>query len=186
MNPRKAIFLGVGSAILLTGCIAIGVRNVFAILGIIFATIIGIVIGILVEWVHEEKRMDAWQGNYSKMEAYFRLLSQWLSLKQEGKNLKEYLDFNGYCSVAIYGMSEPGERLIEELEDTDIEIRYVVDRNADNIVTRIPKYKPDDDLPNVDVMIVTAILAFQDIRDEMGKKTSFPIISLEDVIYGLV
>ena len=101
------------------------------------------------------------------------------------KNLAEHLKFNGYYSVAIYGMSDAGERLIEESEDTEIEIKYVVDRNADHIVMNLPKFKPNEELPEVDVMVVTAIIAFQDIQETMEKKVAFPIVSLEDLVYGL-
>lgn len=179
-------FVGVGSALLLLVCIIIGgLPSISSGLCIVIAVALGFAVGSVMEWIHEEKRMDAWESNYRKSEAYNRMYIQWLSLKQEGKNLAEYLEFNGYKSVAVYGMSAPGERLIEELEDTDIEIRYVVDRNAEHIVTRLPKYKPDDNLPEVDVMVVTAIIAFQDIQEDMENKVAFPIISLEDMIYGL-
>ena len=186
MNPLKMFFVGVVSVLLLlAGIIIGGLSGISSILCIVTAVVMVFAIGNVMEWIYEEKRMDVWENNYRKSEAYNRMYIQWLSLKQEGKNLAEYLEFNGYKSVAIYGMSAPGERLIEELEDTDIEIRYVVDRNADNIATRLPKYKPDDSLPEVDVMVVTAILAFQGIQEDMEKKVSFPIISLEDMIYGL-
>ncbi len=186
MNPLKMFFVGVGSTLLLiAGIIVCGLPDISVVLCLILALALGFAVGSVVEWIHEEKRMDAWENNYKKSEAYNRMYIQWLSLKQEGKNLAEYLEFNGYKNIAVYGMSAPGERLIEELEDTDIEIRYVVDRNADHIVTRLPKYKTDDNLPEVDVMVVTAIIAFQDIQDEMEKKVPFPIISLEDMIYGM-
>ena len=186
MNPLKMALIGIVSAVvLIVGIVLGGLTNLIGGLCVVSALAIGLSVGVIIEWVHEEKRMDGWENQCHKLDAYYRLFNQWLSLKQEGKNLAEYLQFNEYKSVAIYGMSTPGERLIEELEYTDIEIKYVVDRNADNIVARQPKYKSDDELPKVDVMIVTAILAFQDIQEDMEKKVDFPIISLEDMVYGL-
>ncbi len=186
MNPLKMLCVGLPAFFALIVCIVLdGLHGVYGCICIVAAMVLGLSIGSIVEWVHEEKRMDTWEKKLQKMEAYYRLLLQWLSLQQEGKNLAEYLRFNGYHNIAIYGMNEAGERLIEELEDTEIEIKYVVDRNADNIVTNLPKFKPDDDLPEVDVMVVTAIIAFQDIQETMEKKVAFPIVSLEDLVYGL-
>ncbi len=186
MNPLKMLFVGAVSVMLLVAGIVIGgIHGVTVGLDIVAALGMGLAIGSIMEWIHEEKRMDIWEKNLKRIEAYYRLLLQWLSLKQEGKNLSEYLEFNGYKSVAVYGLSEAGERLIEELEYTDIEVKYVVDRNAENLAVRIPKYKPDDQLPDVDVMIVAAITSFQEIQEDMEKKVSFPIVSLEDLVYGL-
>ena len=52
-------------------------------------------------------------------------------------------------------------------------------------MTDLPKYSPDEKLDVVDVMVVTAIYYYQDIEEKMSKKVDFPIISLEDVVYGL-
>ena len=186
MNPLKMAFLGAGSALmLLCGIIFGGSKGLIGGLCVVLALLLGFAVGGVLEWIHEEKRMDGWEKKFKSTMAYYRLMLQWLSLKQEGKNLAEYLEFNGYKSVAIYGLNEAGERLIEELEYTDIDIKYIVDRNAENLATRLPKYKPDEPMPDVDVMIVAAIMSFQEIQEDMEKKVSFPIVSLEDVVYGL-
>lgn len=180
------VFVGVAAFLALAVCIVLdGLHGIYGCICVAAAILLGLSIGSVAEWVHEEKRMDAWENRVKKLEAYQRLLLQWLSLQQEGKNLAEYLIFNEYHSIAIYGMNDAGERLIEELEDTEIEIKYVVDRNADHIVTNLPKFKPNEELPGVDVMVVTAIIAFQDIQETMEKKVAFPIVSLEDLVYGL-
>lgn len=135
--------------------------------------------------IREEKRLDKIENAKNKFTCFYDLLVEWLRLKQQGINLKEYFELNGYCSVAIYGMKELGERLVEELKGTDIEVKYVVDRNKDAVVTSLPKYSPDEELPQVDVMVVTAVYYYSDIVEEMEEKIPFPIISLEDVVYGL-
>ncbi|MBQ9700151.1 MAG: hypothetical protein IJV71_05955 [Lachnospiraceae bacterium] len=135
--------------------------------------------------VQEEKRLDKMEEVNQKNICFYNLLVQWLELKQQGTSLKEYFEFNGYQSVAVYGMKELGERLVEELKDTGIEVKYVIDRNKDIVVTDLPKYTPDEDLPEVDVMVVTAVYYYGDIAEEMEEKVSFPIVSLEDVVYGL-
>lgn len=152
---------------------------------IITTFLLGIVSGKFVEWVKEEKRMDKMEMKFNRMNAFYNLSMQWLALEQEQQNLSEYFKFNDYHTVAIYGMGDFGERLVAELQGTEIKVCYIVDQNADNIETRLPKYKPMDDLPHADVIVVTAIMSFQDIQEMMEKRVDIPIISLEDVVYGL-
>ncbi|MCM1425821.1 MAG: hypothetical protein NC118_04385 [Eubacterium sp.] len=146
---------------------------------------IGAMAGALYEGIEQEKRMDKMEETTDKFRCFYHLLTQWLALKQDGKNLKEYFEINEYKTVAVYGMKELGERLVEELKDSGITIRYVVDKDINRIVTDLPKYTPDDALEKVDVMVVTAVYYYQDIEEKMSEKVDFPIISLEDVVYGL-
>lgn len=120
-----------------------------------------------------------------KFKGYYNMLNQWLVIKQEGKSLEKYFVDNGYKTIVIYGMGEMGNRLYEELKDTDIEIKYAVDKEATTIYSELKVVGKDDYLEEADVMIVTAIYAYDEIQEEMGKKIDFPIVSLEDVIYEL-
>ena len=42
---------------------------------------------------------------------------------------------------------------------------------------------PDDSLPEVDVIIVTAITFFDEIEELLIQKTDADIISMEDILY---
>ena len=113
------------------------------------------------------------------------MLNQWLVLKQEGKSLEQYFIENGYKTVAIYGMGEMGNRLYDELKDSSIEVKYAVDQNAASTYSELEVFEKEDAFEDVDVMVVTAIFAFDEIEEEIGDKIKFPIISLEDVVYEI-
>ena len=113
------------------------------------------------------------------------MLNQWLILKQEGKSLIEYFNKNGYKSVAIYGMGEMGNRLYDELKDSEIELKYAIDKNAAGTYSELNVIGKDDDFPEVDVLVVTATFAFDEIEDELSGKVDWPIVSLEDVVYEI-
>jgi hypothetical protein len=66
---------------------------------------------------------------------------------------------------------------------TDIHVDHIVDRNANNIIADVPTFTPDGDLPEVDVVVVTAIQFFDEIKKDMSEKYHCPIVSLEDVVY---
>ena len=110
------------------------------------------------------------------------VMNQWLIDKQEGKSLVDFFEDNGYKSIAIYGMSYLGERLMDELKDSSIEVRYAIDRNAENIYAGVEVKKPEDDLEEVDAVIVTAVFFFDEIEEQLEKILDCPIISLEDIV----
>ena len=113
----------------------------------------------------------------------FRMMNQWVKVKQEGKNLSSYFEKNGYKKIAIYGMNYVGETLLEELKGTGVEVAYAIDKNAERIYADIDVYTPDDDLGQVDAVVVTAITFFDEIEELLSDKTDCPAISLEDVLY---
>ena len=79
-----------------------------------------------------------------KMTEFYRILIEWLRIRQEGKSLVSYFIQNGYKTVAIYGMKELGERLYDELKDSEISVKYVIDKNADAIYVDVDVVTPED------------------------------------------
>lgn len=118
--------------------------------------------------------------------AIMEIFNQWLSIKQEGKSLTSFFEDYEYKTIAIYGMSFLGERLVQELKGSNIEVKYAIDKNADNIyVDDLEVKNITDDLPEVDAVIVTAVYFFDEIEEELSELVSYPVISLEDVVYGI-
>lgn len=160
-------------------------RKIMKLINFIMIVLTSLTIGKISERIRQEKRLDKREDEVKKMNCFYQLLIQWLILKRDGESLAEYFKYNGYHTIGVYGMRELGEQLIAELKETDIQVKYIVDKNADKIVSNLPKYTPEDKLPQVDALVVTAIYYYQDIQEMMEKRINCPIISLEDVIYGL-
>ncbi|MCM1154128.1 MAG: hypothetical protein NC489_15065 [Ruminococcus flavefaciens] len=145
----------------------------------------GVVIGSGVVKKIEGNKFEKAFDKSKKHFELFRMMTQWVRIKQEGKNLSSYFEQRGYKKIAVYGMSYAGETLINELRDTGIEVAYGIDKNADNIFADIPTVSIEDSLEKVDAVVVTAITFFVEIEDMLCKKVDCPIISLEDVLYGV-
>lgn len=126
------------------------------------------------------KEKDEW---FNKIVSYYHLYNQWLSIRQQGKSLVEYFEKNQYKTVAIYGMKELGERLFDELKDSDITVKYIIDKKADELYADIDIVTPDEKLEPVDVIVVTATYYFDEIEEMLSEKVEYPVISLEDIIY---
>lgn len=117
--------------------------------------------------------------------AIILLYNQWMKTKQEGKSVAKYLHDSGIRTVAIYGMSYAGERLYDELKNSEVEVKYAIDRNAEGIYSEVEVLRPEDKLPDVDMIIVTAVYFYGQIAESLGKVTDCNISSLEDILYEM-
>ena len=151
----------------------------------VLSAIAGAVVGAVGSGYLGSKQVEQKAGKVDKFKGYYNILNQWLILKQEGRSLAEYFEANHYSTVAIYGMGEMGNRLYEELKDSNIKIQYSVDQNAESTYSELEVIDPEGDFAPVDAMVVTATFAFDEIEKELSQKVEFPIISLEDVVYEI-
>lgn len=120
--------------------------------------------------------------NEKKIIQYYHFLNRWLVLKQKGNSIIDFFLENNYRSVAIYGYAEFGQRLHDELRESEIEVKYIIDKNVDRVWSDIDIYGLDEKFPSVDVVVVTAFFYYEEIEDELLDRVKCPIISIEDVI----
>lgn len=132
-----------------------------------------------------KKSIEEKRETLNKVHVLYRAFDRWLQMRQEGKTLVEYFEKHNYKKVAIYGMKELGERLLDELKDSDITVCYAIDKNADHIYTDVDILTPDDKLEPVDAIVVTAIYYFDEISEDLSEKMDCPIVSLEDILYEI-
>lgn len=123
------------------------------------------------------------QAMSDKHLALFKMMNQWVKVKQRGKNLSEYFEKEGYRNIAVYGMSYAGETLIDELENTGINIAYGIDKSSGKFYAGVEIFLADDYLEPVDAIVVTAITFYEEIKQKLSKKVDCPIISLEDILF---
>lgn len=149
---------------------------------VLLTGLIAAFIGFYKKKVLSQKRI---QLELNKKKAFYLIMNEWLHIKCQGRGLDVFFINNGYKKVAIYGMTELGWRLNEELANSSIEITCAIDKNADNIFCEIPIFHPNDELPKTDVIVVTAISAFEEICNFLNTKTDCDIVSLEEVIMSI-
>lgn len=154
------------------------------IIAIVF-TMIGGILGILISGNALLAEVKKQHGLSDKYLALYLLYDRWLLMKQTGRSVKEYFESHGYNRVAIYGMGKIGIRFFQELVQEGVEVLYVIDRNASQIKLNIECLSPEDNLPEVDVIIVTVIDDCERISKYIGNKTQCVIVSLEDIILKL-
>lgn len=117
--------------------------------------------------------------------ALYQMMNQWVRVKQENKSIAEYLKKKGYKEIAIYGMNYVGETLLNELADSDIIVKYGIDKNAEQIYQDIDVLLPEDELSEVDAIIVTAITFFEEIKEKLNQKVACEVLSMENILYEI-
>lgn len=155
--------------------------------GVARIALLGVMIGMSIMYGFLKRvlkpRIHIKNDQLRKDKEFYEVLVEWLNVRQNDKNLIDFFVKRRYTSVAVYGMKELGELLCSELSGSGIDIKYVIDRNADAIWTDATVFRPDDDLPEVDVIVVTAITSFETIKEYLERKVKCPIVSLEDVVF---
>lgn len=130
--------------------------------------------------------------NLSKMKALsdkhfalYRMMTEWVKIKQENKSIADYLEGQGYRKIAVYGMNYVGETLLSELENTNVKVLYAIDQDAANIYADVEVVSPEDRFDEVDAVIVTPITFFKEIKGRISTKMDCPIISMDDILYEI-
>ena len=118
-----------------------------------------------------------------KFSVYYTSTLQWVKLYQSGKTSVNYFKNKGYKTIAVYGINDLAKLLMNDIKESDVEILYGIDRNADNLFLEMKCYRPDEKLPQVDVCIVALPDLYKDISVTLSQGLSCPIVSIEDVVW---
>lgn len=111
-----------------------------------------------------------------------RILCKWLTVRQRGGTLKPFFEDNWLNHVAVYGMGELGERLLEELRSAGITVDYAIDRRIPT-VNGLKVYGTEErTYPATDAVIVTPLGIYWDIAALLEVKTDAPVLAIEDVV----
>lgn len=147
---------------------------------IIFA--FGLVIGkILGTNQYKDKLKKTHQMSDKHFQLYF-LMNQWVRIKQDNYSIAQYLLSRNYRKIAIYGMNYVGETLARELKGTDIEVLYGIDQNALYMYSEIDLITPDKITRDMDVIIVTPITYYEEIKKGLSNQVECDILSIGNIL----
>lgn len=147
------------------------------------STLTGAVVGAGLTMKTTSKQTEDAKKLAKKHLALYLMMNEWVHVRQDGKSIVDYFEKQEYKKIAIYGMNYVGETLLRELQGSEIEVMYAIDKNADAIYADVDVVKPDSELAEVDVIVVTPITFFDEIEEMLSEKINCPIVSLEDILY---
>lgn len=126
----------------------------------------------------------AWKKT-EKFRNYYEMLGQWISLKNSGNKIDQYFVDNNIKDIAIYGMGNVGMYLYEELKNSLVNVKYCIDKGSDMLSwENISIKKPEDGLPLVDAIVVTACFDYEAIKKELEQYVDFTILPLDEILFS--
>lgn len=137
------------------------------------------------ELVKEKKELNnqiVSDNQVFKLQSAFTISVKWIELKQKGYHMAEYFNQRHIESIAIYGMALLGQRLYDELEDSDIKIRYLIDRQPDAMSSVLEFVTLSEKKLEVDAIVVTVAAAERQIVEEIRSMGYRNVIGLSDVL----
>ena len=121
----------------------------------------------------------------------YMTMKKWLENRNQGKTFAEYFKECGYKTVAIYEITDMGKLLYDEIKDSDIEVAYFVDRNAEGLrevdgipvimlqdVSKMQKSRP------ADILVVSPVVDYNKITKALAHfAPELPTMYIKDVVY---
>ena len=121
-----------------------------------------------------------------------KCLELWIRKKNEGKEVVSFFQNRGIKRVAIYGLSQTGRLLYEELRKTEVAVVCGIDRSKNYSVNRLPTIRldavtPEGLLKDVELVVVIPIYDFPSIYDTLNEKLHgrIPIVGLDEILCEL-
>lgn len=137
------------------------------------------------EWQQRVRDVDYLYHRLGRTTANYNALKKWFELKQQNISIIKYFQKNRYKKIAIYGISDLGMYLYQELSRSSVRVSYAIDRRAEKLDLGLKILKIENELPQVDAIVVTAVYFFDQIDDLLRNKVTCPVISIEDILYTI-
>ena len=129
-----------------------------------------------------EFAMDMYFDRQYNRDGLYHSMYYALSLLQtKGVGIQYYFKKRGIERIGIYGWGEAGQLLYELCRNADIEVCFAMDSRRIN-ENRLKIFDKIDDIPVVDMIVVSAIRDFSFIEKKIYGKVTCPIACMDDLI----
>lgn len=146
---------------------------------------VGLVIAIKFFSRYCEKMMKNVQDSAKRNAQNFKCASSWLTISDSRGAVAKWLREQRISEIAIYGMGYLGEHLLKELENTDINIKYVIDRNPEKVQGKYRCCSPEEELPEVQTIIITPVYDFESIKESLKITGHSDLIPLDKILNSI-
>lgn len=133
-------------------------------------------------WQGKSEELENILQDKDKYEHYLNILDAWMHLRERGGCLADWFSEKGYGRIGMYGCGTLGKHFLNEMEGSGVEIVYVADQKRERLPDKIPSYLPEAELPEADIVVVSATFYYGEIYRKLKEKGIRNIISLEQII----
>ena len=120
------------------------------------------------------------ENETQKFKLFYHVMTRWML--NGGNCIADKLAKKNVNTYVIYGYAELGKILRKQLEPEGFELLYVFDQKTMASTDDIKIYKPQAGLPDADIIIVTAVYYYEEIKRELSKMGYQHICSLQDLV----
>lgn len=118
----------------------------------------------------------------------FVAVKRWLENRNRGKTFVDYFHECKVNKIAIYGAGDLGRLLYDEIKESDICIKYFIDRNGEGIhqIEGIPVIPISDvcKMADVDLVIISVSEYYTEVYNTLiSIEPRMRIISLKEAVY---
>lgn len=112
-------------------------------------------------------------------------LDIWMTLRERKLSVDRLLTKKCLNKIAIYGAGILGKHLYYELQGSDIQVECFIDQNSKAKVKEIKTVVLGAPIGQVDAIIVTPIIEYAQIRENLKKLYSCQILSITSVLFNV-
>lgn len=124
------------------------------------------------------ERYNAVKRQSDKYEMYLNDLDRWMTLRETNISIASLLKKYNAKKIAIYGYGIMGKHLKNELEQAGMTVEAIIDIQKNKIHVDVPVFSPNEEIPNVDLIIVSSYYFMNDIKINSNSK----VVSLGAII----
>lgn len=129
--------------------------------------------------------LDTYKTALEKNQTNINILSAWIRLMNCGISLDKHPIFESLSHVAVYGYGVIGKLLRDALKTGNITIDYFLDKNADIIDEDVKIIPLSNNMPEVDLIIVSLPNYYHEILDQFQKYNITNYILIDEIIREL-
>jgi lactate dehydrogenase-like 2-hydroxyacid dehydrogenase len=131
--------------------------------------------------VEEQKKIFDLHKYALRYKEKYAVLSKLYDKDSSLKKINSYIHDNNIHTVAIYGYGDIGRILLDYLNELNIKVEYIVDRNT-CMDAPYPLIDPNDELPGTDLLLVTIIDNEFKTTNLMKTKLDGYVMRLQDLL----
>ena len=139
-----------------------------------------------VDYIYIRDALKKERKQNRKLDHLLKTANQMIVENTGGRQIHKRLEERNVSSAAIYGMSEIGERIMEDiLRHSSIRLLYGMDMRAEEIRAAIPVYTLEEaaEQEKPDVVILTTFTENDNLKKEIEEKLSCKVMSIGEVLY---